>query len=123
MKGGFYILRIIIYFFTKIIYFICSYIQFSEYVAFVRAMDEFRGMKLLRKDADKNLAINIGVDFDRSKHLSDASVKRRKVVRDRMIDKERAKEEADKKVLRLEEEKKEKERFVIKATIIRKTVK
>lgn len=74
-------------------------------------MDEFRGMKLLHKEVDKNMSINISVDFDRTKHLSDASVKRRKVVRDRMIDKERTKEEEDKKALRLEEERKEKERY------------
>lgn len=54
------------------------YVQFSEYGSFVRAMDEFRGMKLVRKEVDKNVAVNIQVTFDKTKHLSDASVKRRK---------------------------------------------
>lgn len=87
------------------------YIQFSEYAYFVKAMDEFRGMKLVRKEGDKNLALNIIVDFDRTKHLSDASVKRRKIVRDKFMAKDRAKEEDEKRKLQLEEEKKEKERF------------
>lgn len=41
-------------------------------------MDEFRGMKLVRKDADKMVAVNIQVQFDKTKHLSDVSIKRRK---------------------------------------------
>lgn len=55
-----------------------SYIQFCEYGSFVRCMDEFRGMKLVRKDSDKMVAVNILVNFDKTKHLSDASIKRRK---------------------------------------------
>lgn len=74
-------------------------------------MDEFRGMKLVRKEGDKNLALNIVVDFDRTKHLSDASVKRRKIVRDKFIAKDRAKEEELKRNLQLEEEKKERQRY------------
>lgn len=87
------------------------YIQFSEYAYFVKAMDEFRGMKLVRKEGDKNLALNIVVDFDRTKHLSDASTKRRKIVRDKFIAKDRAKDEEEKRKLQLEEEKKERQRF------------
>jgi arginine/serine-rich splicing factor 17 len=41
-------------------------------------MDEFRGMKLVRKDSDKLVAVNILTHFDKTKHLSDASIKRRK---------------------------------------------
>lgn len=55
-----------------------GYVQFCEYSSFVRAMDEFRAMKIVRKEADKYVAVNISVTFDKSKHLSDASVKRRK---------------------------------------------
>lgn len=55
-----------------------SYIQFTEYGSFVRCMDEFRAMKLVRKDPDKMVAVNILVQFDTTKHLSDASIKRRK---------------------------------------------
>lgn len=73
-------------------------------------MDEFRAMKLVRKEADKLVAVNIQVTFDKTKHLSDASVKRRKVVRDRLIEKDREKAEVEEKKLREEQEKKENER-------------
>lgn len=74
-------------------------------------MDEFRGMKLIRKEEDKNLAVNITVDFDRSKHLSDASIKRRRIIRERFMAKEVAKEEEEKIKMQAEEEKKDRERF------------
>lgn len=60
-------------------------------------MDEFRGMKLVHKEGEFSQAINIIVDFDKTKHLSDASIKRRKVVRDRLIEKEREVEEEERK--------------------------
>lgn len=73
-------------------------------------MDEFRAMKLVRKEVDKLVAVNIQVTFDTSKHLSDSSVKRRKVIRDRLIDKDREKAAEEEKKLRVERELKEKER-------------
>lgn len=60
-------------------------------------MDEFRGMKLVHKEGEQSQAINIIVDFDKTKHLSDVSIKRRKVVRDRLIEKERELEEEERK--------------------------
>lgn len=76
-------------------------------------MDAFRGMKLIRKDGDKNYAINIKVDFDTSKHLSDSNSKRRKIIRDRLISKENAKKEEERKELQALEARKEKERFAV----------
>lgn len=73
------------------------YVQFSEYLGFVKAMDEFRGMKLVHKEGELSQAINIVVEFDKTKHLSDLSIKRRKVVRDRLIEKERELEEEERK--------------------------
>lgn len=87
--------------------------QFSEYIGFVRTMDALRGMKLLRKEGDKNLAINIAVDFDTTKHLSEASIKRRQVVRDRLIMKENERREEERRKSEEEEQKKEIERFEI----------
>lgn len=87
-----------------------SYVQYSEYGSFVRAMDDFRGMKLVRKEVDKHVAVNILVDFDKTKHLSDVSAKRRKVIRDRLIEKDREKAEEEEKKLREEKERKEKEK-------------
>ncbi|GAB0086659.1 uncharacterized protein DMENIID0001_007600 [Sergentomyia squamirostris] len=87
-----------------------GYVQFSEYLSFVKAMDEFRGMKLIKKDGDKNLAVTISVNFDKSKHLSETSIKRRRIVRERLISKERADEEENRKKQRELEAKKERER-------------
>lgn len=88
-----------------------SYVQFSEYIGFVRTMDALRGMKLLRKEGDKNLAISIAVDFDTTKHLSEASIKRRQVIRDRLIMKDNEKREEERRKEEEEEQRKEKERF------------
>lgn len=74
-----------------------SYVQFNEYLGFVKAMDEFRGMKLVHKEAELSQAINIIVDFDKTKHLSDVSIKRRKVVRERLMEKEREVDEEERK--------------------------
>lgn len=73
-------------------------------------MDEFRSMKLVRKDKDKLVAVNIEVNFDKTKHLSDASIKRRKVIRERLMEKDRQKAEEEEKKLRIEQEKREKEK-------------
>lgn len=68
-----------------------GYVQFSEYVAFVRAMDAFRGMKLAKKNRNREgTAVTIRVDFDKTKHLSDASVKRRSIVRERLVARQKA---------------------------------
>lgn len=71
--------------------------QFNEYLGFVKAMDEFRGMKLVHKEGELSQAISIVVDFDKTKHLTDMSIKRRKVVRDRLIEKEREQDEVERK--------------------------
>lgn len=68
-------------------------------------------MCLVRKEVDKNLSVSISVDFDRTKHLSDSSIKKRKIVRDRLIAADREKEEVEKKRVAEEETKKERERF------------
>lgn len=77
-------------------------------------MDALRGMKLLRKEGDKNLSISIAVDFDTTKHLSEASIKRRQVVRDRLIMKDNEKREEERRIAEEEEKKKENERFDIR---------
>lgn len=74
-------------------------------------MDSFRSMKLVRKCVDKNLAINIHVTFDKNKHLSEANIKRRNIVRDRLIGKERSIEQDEKKRKQDEEKQKIHERF------------
>ncbi|XP_011208323.2 A-kinase anchor protein 17A isoform X2 [Bactrocera dorsalis] len=87
-----------------------AYVQFDEYMGFVRAMDDFRGMKLVRKFVDKTQAININVTFDKTKHLSDAQVQRRERVRKRLIQKAQSEEEEREKKKKEELEKQEQER-------------
>ncbi|KAK9879037.1 hypothetical protein WA026_003846 [Henosepilachna vigintioctopunctata] len=83
-----------------------GYVQFKDYIGFTKCMDVFRDMKLVHKEEDEMLSVDIKVDFDRSKHLSDASVRRREIVRDRLVKKQREKEEQEMHTL---EEKKKKE--------------
>lgn len=67
-------------------------------------------MKIVRKDADKSVAVSIKVTFDKTKHLSDNSIKRRKIIRDRLIEKDREKAEEEEKKLQAEREVREKEK-------------
>ncbi|KAL6424886.1 hypothetical protein ACFW04_010041 [Cataglyphis niger] len=91
-----------------------AFIQYNEYMDFVRAMDALRGMKLLKKENQNTLTATIKVDFDKTKHMSDSSVSHREFERKRLIaqdnlaaEKLRRKEEAEKK--RREEQKKKEE--------------
>ena len=88
-----------------------AYIQYKEYIGFVKAMNSLKGMKLLNKDRheERSWAANIKVDFDKTKHLSDAYIKKRQQERDKLIDKEREKEESERRRKELEEMKREQE--------------
>ncbi|XP_016989106.1 A-kinase anchor protein 17A isoform X2 [Drosophila rhopaloa] len=87
-----------------------AYVQFEEYSSFVRAMDEFRGTKLVRKFVDKTQAINICVNFDKQKHLSDSHVQRRERMRKKCIAKAQAEDEEREKLKKQQEEQLERER-------------
>ncbi|XP_003745609.1 A-kinase anchor protein 17A [Galendromus occidentalis] len=59
-----------------------AYIQYREYVGFVKAMDSLRAQKLVYKPGDASskdsmYSANIVVDFDRTQHLSEAKIQRR----------------------------------------------
>ncbi|KAH9634618.1 hypothetical protein HF086_009270 [Spodoptera exigua] len=71
------------------------YVQFSEYVGFVRCMDALRGRKLLRKREDIAEWCGIKVEFDKTKHMTDAAVKRRSIVRERLASRQKAKEDEE----------------------------
>ncbi|CAH0587896.1 unnamed protein product [Chrysodeixis includens] len=73
-----------------------GYVQFSEYLSFVRCMDTLRGKKLLRKRDDIAEWCGIKVDFDKSKHMTDAAVKRRAIVRERLSARQQAKDNEEK---------------------------
>ncbi|KAF7285815.1 hypothetical protein GWI33_009793 [Rhynchophorus ferrugineus] len=90
-----------------------GYIQFEDYKGFTAAMDSLRDRKLVHKEEDGNIEVELKVDFDKTKHLSDASIKRREIVRDRLVKKAKEKEEQEQKELderkRIEEAERKKE--------------
>ncbi|KAE9416918.1 hypothetical protein Angca_005971, partial [Angiostrongylus cantonensis] len=61
-----------------------AYVQFAEYSGFVNAMDSLRNMKWTKRIDKKVFHANVKVDFDRTRHLSDASVKQRQADRERI---------------------------------------
>ncbi|XP_064482278.1 A-kinase anchor protein 17A-like [Ornithodoros turicata] len=71
-----------------------AYIQYEEYMGFVRAMDSLRGMKLVLKTSDgKAYAANIKVDFDKTKHLSEENKRKRELERAKLESLEKEREE------------------------------
>merc|ERR1712142_649489 len=68
-----------------------------------KAMNALKGMKLCFKDRESERAwtSNIKTDFDKSKHLSETTIKQRKVERERIVreEREKEKEENNKKLL------------------------
>lgn len=88
-----------------------GYIQFKDYIGFTRAMDALRNMKLVHKEEETAIEVNIKVDFDKSKHLSDGSIRRREIVRDRLITKAREQEEKDKAALEEKNKREEQDRL------------
>ncbi|XP_071450198.1 A-kinase anchor protein 17A-like [Hetaerina americana] len=87
-----------------------GYVQFKEYVCFVKAMTALKGMKLLFKDGDKAWTANIKVDFDKTKHLSDESIRKRALEREKiLLERKMLKEEEERKLKEIEDKKKEEE--------------
>ncbi|XP_038613062.1 A-kinase anchor protein 17A [Tachyglossus aculeatus] len=88
-----------------------AYVQYREYAGFVKAMNALRGMKLMYKGDDgKAVACNIKVSFDSTKHLSDASIKKRQLERRKLQELEQQREEQKRKEKEAEERQKEEER-------------
>ncbi|KAG9485675.1 hypothetical protein GDO78_008656 [Eleutherodactylus coqui] len=88
-----------------------AYVQYKEYVGFVKAMNALRGMKLMHKGEDgKAVACNIKVSFDTTKHLSEASIKKRQHERQKLQELEQKREEQKRKEKEAEERQKEEER-------------
>lgn len=70
------------------------FIQYKDYISFVKAMDTFRGMKLLYADPEgkqQAYTANIRVDFDRTRHLSDREIKKREIDKLKNIEMEKIK--------------------------------
>nr|XP_056717989.1 A-kinase anchor protein 17A [Euleptes europaea] len=88
-----------------------AYVQYQEYAGFIKAMNALRGMKLMFKGEDgKAVACNIKVSFDSTKHLSDASIKKRQLERQKLQELEKQREEQKRKEKEAEERQKEEER-------------
>uniref|UniRef100_A0A8D0H0P5 A-kinase anchoring protein 17A n=1 Tax=Sphenodon punctatus TaxID=8508 RepID=A0A8D0H0P5_SPHPU len=88
-----------------------AYVQYWEYAGFIKAMNALRGMKLMYKGEDaKAVACNIKVSFDSTKHLSDASIKKRQLERQKLQELEKQREEQKRKEKEAEERQKEEER-------------
>ncbi|TFK07480.1 lens fiber membrane intrinsic protein-like [Platysternon megacephalum] len=88
-----------------------AYVQYHEYAGFIKAMNALRGMKLMYKGDDgKAVACNVKVSFDSTKHLSDASIKKRQLERQKLQELEQQREEHKRREKEAEEKKKEEER-------------
>ncbi|TTK00929.1 A-kinase anchor protein 17A [Bagarius yarrelli] len=88
-----------------------GYIQYEDHTGFVKAMSSLRGMKLLYKGEDgKAMACAIKVNFDTTKHLSEASLKKRHQERMKLQELERQREEQKRKEKEEEERRREEER-------------
>nr|KAG5698869.1 hypothetical protein BaRGS_019721 [Batillaria attramentaria] len=85
-----------------------AFVQFKEYISFVKAMDALRGMKLLfKEDENKALTANIKVDFDKTKHLSDKMIRKRRMEREKLEALERVRQQDVQRERDEEERKKE----------------
>ncbi|XP_007957081.1 A-kinase anchor protein 17A-like [Orycteropus afer afer] len=92
-----------------------AYVQYREYAGFIKAMSALRGMKLMFKGEDgKAVACNIKVSFDSTKHLSDASIRKRQLERQKLQELEQQREE-QKRREKAAEEKQRAEESVMKA--------
>lgn len=88
-----------------------AYVQYREYAGFVRAMAALRGMKLMFKGDDgKAVACSIKVSFDSTKHLSDASIRRRQLERQKLQELELQREEQKRREKEAEERQRAEER-------------
>nr|XP_048297627.1 A-kinase anchor protein 17A [Myodes glareolus] len=88
-----------------------AYVQYREYAGFARAMAALRGMKLMFKGGDgKAVACAIKVSFDSTKHLSDASIRRRQLERQKLQELELQREEQKRREKEAEERRRAEER-------------
>uniref|UniRef100_A0A8C6E7N6 A-kinase anchoring protein 17A n=1 Tax=Moschus moschiferus TaxID=68415 RepID=A0A8C6E7N6_MOSMO len=88
-----------------------AYVQYREYAGFIQAMSALRGMKLMFKGEDgKAVACNIKVSFDSTKHLSDASIRKRQLERQKLQELEQQREEQKRREKEAEERQRAEER-------------
>uniref|UniRef100_T1IQB9 RRM domain-containing protein n=1 Tax=Strigamia maritima TaxID=126957 RepID=T1IQB9_STRMM len=89
-----------------------AFVQFQEYIGFVKAMDAFKGMKLMHKNEDgKCFTANVKIDFDRTNHLGEKNVRKRRLEREKLIQLEKEREDRVRKEREAEGKRKEDERM------------
>lgn len=59
-----------------------AFLMYRDYVGFVKAMEGLRGVKLVKRTLNEDLEYDIIVDFDKTKHLSDKAIKKRRLDRE-----------------------------------------
>ena len=85
-----------------------GFIQYEEYTSFCAAMAGLRGMKLVRRrKGEPELAVAISVDFDKTSHMSDRSIRKRRKELDRLYDLELEEQERKKAAAEAERRRKE----------------
>ena len=62
-----------------------AFVQYKEYMGFVKAMNSLKGMRLVYREGERCWAACVRVDFDRSRHLSERSIKLRRAERERLM--------------------------------------
>ncbi|CAL4136338.1 unnamed protein product, partial [Meganyctiphanes norvegica] len=97
-----------------------AYVQFREYIGFAKCMHAFQGKKLVFAEEDNAWTTNIKVDFDRTKHLSEYSIKKREAERDKLRAAEREIEERMKRKIEMEDIKIETERLKLEEEMKKK---
>lgn len=85
-----------------------AYVQYMEYKGFATAMDSLRNRKWAKRIDGRFFQALIKVDFDRSRHLSEAQIAKRAEER-RQIETERLRQEEEELNIKRQEELKEKE--------------
>ncbi|EFP10609.1 CRE-CUX-7 protein [Caenorhabditis remanei] len=85
-----------------------AYVQYMEYKGFATAMDSLRNRKWAKRIDGRFFQALIKVDFDRSRHLSEAQIAKRSEER-RQIETERLRQEEEELNIKRQEELKEKE--------------
>lgn len=85
-----------------------GFIQYEEYASFCSAMAGLRGMKLVRRcKGEPELSASIAVDFDKTSHMSDRSVRKRRKELERLYDLELAEKEKARAALEAEKKRRE----------------
>lgn len=87
-----------------------GYIQYEKYEDFCRSMAGLRGMKLVRKrKGEPELSVSLDVDFDKTSHLSDRMVRKRRKEQEKLEELARQEREQHQRQLEVERRKKEEE--------------